>query len=87
MTQKIILTTIFLLASSFLLSACSSPDKLRVNVQSDTDASITLPEESASGTPTSDPSSLSDDQLLLQMESENDATIDQEFSRLDSELK
>jgi predicted small secreted protein len=87
MTKKIILTTVFLSASSFLLSACSTSDKLRVDVQNGSDVSVTSTPETISASPTSDPSTLSDEQLLLQMESDSDASIDQEFSRLDSELK
>lgn len=87
MTKKIILTTVFLSVSSFLLSACSTSDKLRVGVQNGSDVSVTSTSENISASPTSDPSTLSDEQLLLQMESDSDASIDQEFFRLDSELK
>lgn len=87
MTKKIILTTIVLSTFALLLSACSSVDKLRVDVQNESDISVTSPPESLTTTPTTDPSTLSDEQLLLQMESESDASIDQEFARLDSELE
>ncbi|MBI2465228.1 hypothetical protein HYV64_03735 [Candidatus Shapirobacteria bacterium] len=87
MTKKIILTTIVLSSFSLLLSACSSVDKLRVNVETETDSDTQTYSEDISTAPTTDPSTLSDDQLLLQMESESNAQIDQEFSRLDSELE
>jgi len=87
MTKKIILTTVALSAFSFLLSACTTTDKLRVDVQHGSDMSVTSALETISASPSSDPSTLSDEQLLLQMESDSDASIDQEFNRLDSELK
>jgi len=86
MTKKIILTTILLSASSLILSACSSSDKLRVDVQNNSDTSIPS-SETISPPPTSDPSTMTDDQLLQEMESDNDAQVDQEFARLSTELK
>lgn len=87
MTKKIIFTTLALSVFSSLLSACSVGDKLQVDLQDQSNVSITSSPESKTTTPDTDPSTLSDEQLLLQMESESDASIDQEFARLDSELE
>lgn len=87
MTKKIIFTTILLSTFTILLSACSPKGELKVDVDTSTSLDSQALSEDVSSTPTTDPSKLSDDQLLLQMESESDAQIDQEFSRLDSELE
>jgi len=87
MTKKIILTTILLSTFSILLSACSPTSKLKVDVDTSSDLGAKTYSEDITSGPTSDPSTLSDEQLLLQMESESDASIDQEFSRLESELE
>lgn len=87
MTKKVILTIITLSTFSIILSACSSSNKLMMDIENQPSPNESSPPAPLTTTPAADPSTLSDDQLLLQMESESDAEIDREFSRLDAELK
>jgi hypothetical protein len=88
MIKKNLLFILLVLISSLALSACSPTAKLSVDSQIEsTDSQPTTSDSRLSASPSPDPSKMSDEQLLLQMESESDASIDQEFSRLEKELE
>lgn len=87
MIKKTLFIAVTLLFTTLILSACSPSAKLSLDGQVDVGNSPVTSIDSPVDTPTLSPSQMSDEQLLLQMESESDASIDQEFARLEKELE
>lgn len=85
--MKTPLIAVTLLFTTLLLSACSPSAKLSLDGRVDVDNGSVTSNDSPADTPTLSPSQMSDEQLLLQMESESDVSIDQEFARLEKELE